>query len=399
MTLTDPTGDAAAVRATLLANADALVPILRQRGPGAEAARTLPAETIADLHAAGFFKMLQPARFGGYEVHPNTFFDVQMRVATGCPSTAWVLGVVAVHNWQLALFPEAAQQEVWGEDPTVLISSSYAPTGKVTAVEGGYRLSGRWSFSSGCDHCGWAFLGGFAPTPEGAPPDMRTFLVPKSDYTLEDNWFTFALKATGSKDVVLNDVFVPAHRTHKMSDGFVCNSPGNAVNGAPLYRIPFGQLFVRSVSTTAIGIATAALDFYREVTATKVGAADGNKAAADPASQEAAADAARRLRQLVMVLHSNFDTLLDAARRGQKLPIEQRVAFRYDSAAAVSEAVAVVDSLFSLCGARALFTDSPMHRYFLDVHGARAHYANRPEASARNYGRVLLGQRSTDFFL
>jgi 3-hydroxy-9,10-secoandrosta-1,3,5(10)-triene-9,17-dione monooxygenase len=228
---------------------------------------------------------------------------------------------------------------------------------------------------------------------------MRTFLVPKSDYTLEDNWFTFALKGTGSKDVVLNDVFVPAHRTHKMSDGFVCNSPGNAVNGAPLYRIPFGQLFVRSVSTTAIGIATAALDFYREVTATKVGAADGNKAAADPASQEAAADAARRLRQLVMVLHSNFDTLLDAATRGQKLPIEQRVAFRYDSAAAVSEAVAVVDSLFSLCGARALFTDSPMHRYFLDVHGARAHYANRPEASARNYGRVLLGQRSTDFFL
>lgn len=397
--LVDPQGDAASIRRILLENAAALLPVLRARNEAAEAARQVPAETIADFHRAGFFRMLQPRRFGGLEVHPNTFFEVQIQVATACPSSAWVLGVVAVHNWQLALFPEAAQMEVWGDDPTVLISSSYAPTGQVTAVDGGFLLNGRWSFSSGCDHCGWAFLGGFAPVAEGQPPDMRTFLVPRADYTIEDNWHTFALKATGSKDVVLHNVFVPAHRTHKMTDGFVCSSPGNALNPSPLYRLPFGQIFVRSVSTTSIGIALGALAFYRSVTATKVGAADGNKAAMDPASQEACARAASALDQLQLVLHRNFSVMMEMAERGERIPVEQRVAWRWDSSETVGRCTEVVDELFGLCGARALFLNSPMHRYFLDVHGARAHYANRPEASGRNYGRVLLGMRSTDYFL
>lgn len=392
-------GDATAVRAALLANAEALLPALRERATAAEAARRIPDATIADFHAAGFFRMLQPARFGGLEVHPSTFFDVQIRVATACPSSAWVLGVVAIHNWQLALFPLAAQEAVWGADPTRLISSSYAPTGKVTAAEGGYRISGRWSFSSGSDHCQWAFLGGFTPVEEGQPPDMRTFLVPRSDYRIEDNWKTFALKATGSNDVVLDDVFVPFHRTHKMTDGFLCKSPGNEVNPAALYRLPFGQLFVRSVSTTSIGIAKGALEFYTAVTATKVGAADGNKAAQDPASQEACARSASALDQVQLVLHRNLGQMMEMTERGERIPVEQRVAWRWDSTEAVSRCVGVVDELFSLCGARALFLDSPMHRYFLDIHGARAHYANRPEASGRNYGRVLLGMRSTDYFL
>ena len=399
MNLRSPVGDAAAVRAALLENAANLLPILRERAAGAEAARRIPAETIDDFRRAGFFRMLQPRRFGGFEVHPGTFFDVQIRVATACPSSAWVLGVLAIHNWQLALFPDAAQQEVWGEDPGRRISSSYAPTGRVVAVDGGYRISGRWSFSSGCDHCDWVFLGGFAPVAEGQPPDMRTFLVPRCDYRIEDTWHTIALRATGSNDVVLDDVFVPEHRTHKMTDGFLCKSPGNEVNPAPLYRLPFGQLFVRSVSTTAIGIAIGALDFYKSVTATKVGAADGNKAAEDSAAQEACAHAASALDQVQLVLHRNLDSMMASSERGERIPVEQRVAWRWDSTEAVGRCVSVVDELFALCGARALFTDSPMHRFFLDVHGARAHYANRPEASGRNFGRVLLGKRSTDYFL
>jgi 3-hydroxy-9,10-secoandrosta-1,3,5(10)-triene-9,17-dione monooxygenase len=386
-------------RALLLARADALLPVLRERVAASEAARTISATTIADFHAAGFFRMLQPRRWGGLEVHPNTFFDVQIKIATAHPSAAWVLGVVAVHNWQLALFDEQAQRDVWGEDDTTLVSSSYAPTGKVTAAEGGYRISGRWSFSSGVDHCRWAFLGGFAPVEAGSTPDMRTFLVPLSALQIEDNWHTIALRGTGSKDVVADDVFVPAHRTHRMTDGFKCDSPGNAVNNAPLYRLPFGQVFTRSVSTTAIGIAQGALDFYRSVTATKVGAADGNKAAADPCSQMACARAASTVDQLQLVLHRNMDAMMQHAERGERMSIDQRVAWRWDSSDAVSRAVAVVDELFSLCGARALFTSSPMHRYFVDIHGARAHYANRPESSGRNFGRLQLGGRTHDYFI
>ena len=399
MNLISPEGDAAAVAATLLANAVALLPALRERGPAAEVARRLPHQTLADFRRAGFFRMLQPRRFGGLEVHPGTFFDVQICIATACPSSAWVLGVVAIHNWQLALFDDTAQHEVWGLDPGRLICSSYAPTGRVTAAEGGYRISGRWSFSSGSDHCDWAFLGGFVPVDEGQPPDMRTFLLPRSDYRIEDNWNTFALKATGSNDVVVDDVFVPFHRTHKMTDGFLCKSPGNTLNTSPLYRLPFGQLFVRSVSTTSIGIAEGAFDFYKGVTVSKVGAADGNKAAMDSSAQEACARAASALDHVKLVLHRNLDTMMGMAQRGERIPVEQRVAWRWDSTEAVSRCVSVVDELFSLCGARALFLDSPMHRYFLDIHGARAHYANRPEASSRNFGRVQLGMRSTDYFL
>lgn len=387
------------LREKLLDNARRLLPVLAQRVAASEAARTLSSATVDDFARAGFWRMLQPKRWGGLEVHPNTFFDVQIQVATAHPSAAWVLGVVAVHNWQLALFPLEAQEDVWGDDPGVRVSSSYAPTGAVQRAEGGYRVSGRWSFSSGVDHCRWAFLGGFAPTEEGAPPDMRTFLVPLSEATIEDTWHTVALKGTGSKDVVLDDVFVPEHRTHRMSDGFRCDSPGNAVHDSPLYRLPFGQIFVRSVSTTSIGIARGALDFYRSVTQTKVGAADGNRAAKDPTAQMACARAASTVDQLELVLHRNMDTLMADASAGTRTSIEQRVAFRWDSSETVSKAVAAVDELFALCGGRALFLSSPMHRYFVDVHGARAHYANRPDASGRNFGRVQLGMRTTDYFI
>jgi 3-hydroxy-9,10-secoandrosta-1,3,5(10)-triene-9,17-dione monooxygenase len=383
---------------TLLARAIALQPILAGRADETAELRRLPDATIADLREAEFFKMLQPASYGGLEVHPNTFFDVQIAIAQACPSTAWVLGVVAVHAWQLALFSPEAQAEVWGEDPSTRISSSYAPTGKVEIVDGGYKISGRWSFSSGCDHCDWVFLGGFVPV-ESGPPDMRTFLLPRADYTIDDNWHTMALKGTGSKDIVVDGVFVPEHRTHKMTDGFKCASPGNAVNTAALYRIPFGQIFVRSVSTSAIGIARGALDFYREVTSAKVGAADGKRAAIDPTAQSAVAQATSTLDQIELVLHRNFETMMAMAEAGEKIPIDVRVAWRWDSSETVTRCVEVVDTLFTLCGGRAIFTSSPMHRFFCDVHGARAHYANRPEASGRNLGGVQLGLPTTDYFI
>jgi 3-hydroxy-9,10-secoandrosta-1,3,5(10)-triene-9,17-dione monooxygenase len=394
-----PSTDGAALREQLLANVEALKPVLRDRMPQAIAERRIPDATIADFHEAGLWRALQPKRYGGYEVHPNTFFDALIEVATACPSTAWVYGVVAVHNWQMALFDERAQEEVWGDDPAVLISSSYAPTGKAVAVEGGYELSGRWSFSSGCEHCDWAFLGAFAPTPEGAPPDMRTFLVPKGDYVIEDTWKTMALQGTGSHDVVIERCFVPEHRTHRMSDGFKCRNPGNAVNDAPLFRIPFGQIFTRSVSTSAIGIAKGALDFYKSVTAAKVGAVDGSKAAKNPFAQMAVARSQATLDELRLVLHRDFEEMMAYAERGEVAPVERRVAWRWDSSRAVSRCVEVVDELFGLCGGRALFLDSPMHRYFLDVHAARAHYANRPESAGTNFGRVELGMRTHDYFL
>jgi 3-hydroxy-9,10-secoandrosta-1,3,5(10)-triene-9,17-dione monooxygenase len=310
-----------------------------------------------------------------------------------------VLGVVAVHNWQLALFPSDAQEEVWGKDRATLISSSYAPTGKVARVDGGFRISGRWSFSSGCDHAHWVFLGGLVPPETSGAPEMRTFLVPRTDYQIDDNWHVAGLKGTGSKDIVVENAFVPEHRTHKLMDGFFRKSPGNAVNPSPLYRLPFGQVFVRSVSTSAIGIAQGALDAYRSVAAKRVAAGDGAKVAEDPTSQVVAARAAALVDEARLTLHRNMNELMEIARTNADLAVERRVRFRYDSANAVAKCVEAVDLLFTASGGRAIFLGSPLLRFFLDVHAARAHYANNPDKPGRNFGGVLLDLKNQDFFL
>ena len=161
--MASPAAIAAAVptRETLIERARALIPVLKSRSEAATAARTLPKETIQDLQEAGFFRVLRSrSRYGGYEHDPQVFFDIQMTLAEGCMSTAWVYGVIAVHPFQLALFDAKAQADVWSKDDSTLVSSSYQPVGKVERVDGGFRLSGRWGFSSGCDHCDWnVFLG------------------------------------------------------------------------------------------------------------------------------------------------------------------------------------------------------------------------------------------------
>ncbi len=383
-----------------VARARELAPGLVARGAEADALRRIPDSTIAEFREAGFFRMLQPSRWGGHEVDPKTFFDTQIAIATACPSSAWVLGVIGVHAWQLALFDQRAQEDVWAKDSNVLISSSYAPTGKVQRVEGGYRITGRWSFSSGCDHAEWVFLGGFVP-PEGdsKTPDMRTFLVPRADYVIDDNWHVAGLKATGSKDIVVENAFVPEHRTHKLIDGYKRTSPGNAVNPAPLFKIPFGQIFVRSVSTSAIGAAQGALDAFRDVASKRIAAGDASKVAEDPSTQVACAEAAAAIDEVKLVLYRNFDELMTAARAGADMPIDRRIRFRYDSSMAVVKCAAAVDRLFTASGGRAIFLNSPILRYFLDVHAARAHYANNPDKPGRNFGGTQLTLKNTDFFL
>src|SRR6185437_15634358 len=196
--------------------ARALIPALKERSDQATAERRIPAETIAELREGGFFRVVQPKRHGGLELDPRVLFDIQMTLAEGCMSTAWVYGVVAVHPFQLALFDARAQRDVWDKNPDVLVSSSYQPVGKVERAEGGFVLSGRWGFSSGCDHCDWVLLGAMIPPPSpNDPPDMRTFLLPRSDYRIVHDWNVFGLQGTGSHGIVVEKAFVPDYRTHR----------------------------------------------------------------------------------------------------------------------------------------------------------------------------------------
>jgi len=383
---------------SILARAREMVPLLAQRAAQAEQNRSIPAETIADFKQAGLFRAIQPKRYGGYELDPGVLFDIQMTLAEGCMSSGWVYGVVAVHNWQLALFDPRAQEDVWAKDSSVLIASSYMPKGQVERVDGGFRFSGRWGFSSGVDHASWLFLGGIMMSKNGVP-DYRTFLVPRSDVRIDDNWHTVGLKGTGSKDVVIEGAFVPEYRTHRAIDGFAGTSPGLSANPAALYRLPFGQIFVRAVSSASIGALQGALSAFREYGSRRVSINDMGRTAEDPAAALAAADAAIAIDEMKLALHRNFAAMMATIRRGEPLDVNDRIHYRYQSAAVAGRCAELIDRLFHACGGQGIYTDNPIARFFVDIHAARMHYANNPDKFGRNYGGVLLGLGNTDFFI
>ena len=381
----------------LITAARAMGPGLRMRKARCRAEQRVPDETVAEFQAAGFFKILQPEQWGGYAMDPQVFYSVGLEVARFCPSSAWILGVIAVHNWQLAVFDDRAAQDVWAEDPTVLISSSYAPVGKVKVVDGGFRLSGRWSFSSGSQHCKWVFLGAVVPTPE-APFDManyRTFLLPISDYRIVDNWDVVGLQGTGSHDIVVEDVFVPEYRTHKSMDGFLCNNPGNAVNSAPLYHMPFMQVFVRAVCTATLGACEGALDAFIEVAKTRQ--AGPVKMKNDLFARQLAAEVKTSLEEMKLTMIRNFDAMMDCCRAGVPIPIEDRVRYRYDSAVVADRCLALSSRMLKAAGSSGIRLDSELLAYHLDILASQAHVANHSTPFAINMGGMLFGEENVDF--
>lgn len=379
--------------AAMLERVQALRSLLRANANRARSERRVPAENIQALQKAGFFLALQPARWGGYEIDPRDFFRMQMAIAECCMSTAWASGIVAVHAFQIALMDPRAQVDVWAGDIHTRVSSAYAPMGKVEPVEGGFRFSGRWGWSSGCDHCTWALLGGILP--DGT---YRTFLVPRSDYRIEDTWHAMGLQGTGSNDIVVENAFVPDYRTHKQSDGFEGTNPGVDDASAPLYRLPWAQLFIRVVSTPAIGAARDALSLYTALVKGKA-SGDATKLAQDTGTQMRVAEARNSIEEMTTVLLANFDKMMAAVRAGDSIPLADRILYRYQAALVIEKSIAVVDALFSSAGGSSVFHGSPIQERFLDIHTARAHVANNPTAFARNLGAVTLGAANADFFV
>jgi 3-hydroxy-9,10-secoandrosta-1,3,5(10)-triene-9,17-dione monooxygenase len=398
-----PQADLIPSPAELVARARAMVPTLKSRANACTAARNVPAETIAEMKAAGFFRILQPKRWGGYEMHPNVFFDVLKTLAEGCMSTGWMYGVVGCHPYELALFHDKAQQEVWGADNGMLVSSTYQPVGQVEVVDGGFRLSGRWGFSTGSLHCGWVLLGALI-WPEGGPgsgpPDMRTFLLPRSDYQIiEGTWETFGLQGTGSLDIVVDKAFVPDYRTHRAEDGFLCRNPGQAENDGPLYTLPWAQVFVRSVSTAAFGGARAALNAAMAIMKDRVSTNTGKASKADPMLHAAIAAAHAQIIEMEQSLAMTFDEVMDIARRGEAIPMEKRALFAYQSSTVVRRLARLVDDIVQLLGGRAIYMSSDIIQPWLDIMAARAHVANDPANRTGDVVGTMLGEAPTFTFM
>jgi 3-hydroxy-9,10-secoandrosta-1,3,5(10)-triene-9,17-dione monooxygenase len=363
-----------------------LLPVFAARAQEAEDRRVLPAESVKSLAETGFFRLLQPQRFGGLEADPLTFYKAVRLIASACGSTGWVASVIGVHPWQLALFPPQAQQDVWGADPATRMSSSYAPTGRAKAVDGGHQLKGRWSFSSGCDHATWVLLGGIVLGEDGQPADFRTFLLPASDYTIEDVWDTVGLRGTGSNDIVV-DAFVPEHRSLSFTDVTRLACPGQELNPGPLYRVPFGSIFTYAITAPVIGMATGAYAAHVEYQRGRIRAAyAGQRAAEDPFGQVRIAEAAGLLDAAWWALERNITELMAHARAGEKIPLPLRLRIRRDQVTGTGQAIRAVDLLFENSGGRALKTGTPIQRFWRDAHAGRVHAINDPERALSLFG-------------
>ncbi|PRX51205.1 3-hydroxy-9,10-secoandrosta-1,3,5(10)-triene-9,17-dione monooxygenase [Prauserella shujinwangii] len=376
----------------VIAGIGELLPTLRERAQEAEDARRIPDESIKSLQETGFFKLLQPVRYGGYEADPVTFYTAVKLVASACGSTGWVASILGVHPWHLALFDARAQEDVWSEDVDVRISSSYAPMGKARVVDGGYRLSGRWSFSSGCDHATWVLLGAPAFDADGKPVDFCTYLLPLADYTIEDVWDTVGLRGTGSNDIVVDDVFVPAHRALSFQATSKCRTPGQEVNPGPLYKLPYGSVHPSTITAPIIGMAQGAYDAHVEYQKSRVRAAYmGEQSKEDPFAKVRIAEAASEIDAAWLQLTHNIDELYQLACAGEKLPFATRLRVRRDQVRGTERAIAAIDRLFENSGGRALQVGTPIQRFWRDAHAGRVHAANDPERAYTMFGTGAFG--------
>lgn len=374
----------------LVARARAIAPLIAARAEEVDRTRDIPEDVGAALRDAGLFRLFQPAAWGGFECDPRIMMDVQDVIAEQCVSTAWVQAVLSVQPLLLALFPEQAQADVWGEDPANLVSSSFQPSGKVERVEGGFRLSGRWSYSSGSSLAQWAMIGGIVPALEAdSPPEMRLFLVPRADYRIDDVWRAFGLRGTGSNDLVVSDVFVPEHRTMVPSLG-IQNIPVADRPMAPLYRQAWLPLFGFSTSNVAIGAGRAALREFTNVMRKHVGGLSGRKMRDDPSVAELCARMTAELDTIAMLHRSIVARFAGYVETDTVIPLEEALLLRVQATTSLRKIAAIVEEMTLLGGARGVLEATPLTRVWLDLCAARLHPGNDPWGPAGFLGKAVI---------
>jgi resorcinol 4-hydroxylase (FADH2) len=374
-----------------------VAPDIKGRAEATEKACRVPNESISALRAIGYFDVVKPAMFGGFEHDFDVLVELNIELAESCASTAWVAGLLAAHQWLIAGFPEQAQRDVWQNNPEALACGSYAPAVKAVKVDGGYRLSGRWSFASGCDNAGWSLCAALLASDSDAGQFAPAFLlVPASDYAIEDTWNVVGLAGTGSKTLLLTDVFVPSHRSLSFADSTSGQTPGAAFYaGNPTFSIPMLCNIPSCLASSAIGAASGALDEYLARTSRRVtrgAVAGGNARMAEfstiqlrVAKAAASVDAARLL--LLRDLRERAETV----RSGQAVSVAERITSRRDQAFSVELAILAAEALNASTGGQGLDLSNPVQRAWRDVNAVGRHISMNWDAVGTMYGQMVLG--------
>lgn len=361
---------------------DAHADELFAQGAEAEKIGKLTDMTVRILVEGDAMRMLQPTEYGGLECRPREFAETVMRLASLDPAAGWVLGVCGVHPWQLAYNDERVREEVWGEDSSTWMASPYMPGGLlVPQGDGTYHFSGRWQFSSGTDHCRWAFLGGMLANADGSmaqPPQMVHVIVPRGDYTIiDDSWDVVGLRGTGSKDLVIDGCTVPDYRVMTWED--VSSGEGQAGSGRSetLFQMPWSNMFPLGITSATVGICEGLLRLAEEYQAERIDA-NGGKVKDDPYTMYQFGELAADLRAARGELLNNADFFWGLVDSGDKATFAQRAQGRATQVRAAWRAVHAANEIFARCGGNALRMDQPMQRFWRDAQAGIHHAIHSP---------------------
>jgi alkylation response protein AidB-like acyl-CoA dehydrogenase len=370
----------------LIIRAESLIPFLRKRAGHADRNGEFSPEAIHQLREAGFFRILQPARFGGYGLDPSTLWSVTRQLGRGCGSTAFIISQLAVHCWIVGMFEASAQGEVFKDDGDAIVSNLSVGVRrqmKGTMIDDGHVVSGVWDFASGIDFADWVIVAVRVPNADGNMEE-RIALVPQQEFAVEqDSWTMVGARATGSKRVTLSDTFIPLYRTVAWADVESGTYPGLEVNDGPLYqRTCGGSLFVLSSAAPVVAVASAMIDYFIE------------EAKRRKSNQQwLVIELGRRASQIHMahaLLLHDADEVYEAGINKRDLSLESQARHRADAAIIARTALAAADSLVRALGGSIFRAGHPMERLFRDIHTVATHYRVQPEPACELYGKVLL---------
>jgi 3-hydroxy-9,10-secoandrosta-1,3,5(10)-triene-9,17-dione monooxygenase len=375
------------------------VPTLRERAQASEDARVLTRESEQLLHESGLFRFHQPKAFGGMELPFVAVVDIPAELARACPSTAWNVGNVACHHWILGYYEPETQHEVWDQNPDALIASSIAlAAGRARKADGGFIVNGRWPFSSAVDNSDWNMLAVSVYDADGKTAvDWRLCLVPKSDYEIIDTWYAMGMAATGSKDVAVEELFVPERRAlalQRCRGGFA--HPGAALNTGPLFGIPIVAASSHPLAPAALGAAEGAYELFVAAMAKRAGTYTGARVADFQAVQVKVARARSLIDSARFLLRESAIAFEAAAARREVPELATKLRFRAHSAFAVNQAREAVETLWSCYGAQGLYTRDPLQRHLRDVLAIGQHFSFNFDIAGAAYGLNALGGAYTN---
>jgi 3-hydroxy-9,10-secoandrosta-1,3,5(10)-triene-9,17-dione monooxygenase len=401
-----PKPPAAAVpsHGTLVERARALAPALRRRAADAEQGARVPGETVRDFEAADLCRIWIPRRYGGFEMDLETGVETCWEAAQGCSSSAWCLSVWQQHSWIVAHMPEQAQAETLGAEPNFHIGSVLSPRGKARKVAGGYILSGRWPFASGCDHGTWIMLGAMVVDDAGneIPLDgqlygkprsnARLLLLPIGDVVNLGDWRAAGLAGTGSHSIVVENAFVPEHRTLSIPDTVEGTAPGRAIHRGPLFRVPYYAFLATSLGSPAPGIAAGALEALVAGAEKRVLAPMNLLQSKMVRTDRQIGEAAAKIHAARQLFLANARRIMQCGRDDTPMGMEERADCRNNVAFAVQLSYEAMETIFFAAGGSSLALGNPIQRAMRDLHAVKAHYFMDIETTRELAGMIRLGK-------